>query len=282
MATETTSTLDTPSAGMLSELVQLDRDHPGFRDAAYRARRNYIASLALHYRPGDPVPRVDYTPEEQEVWRTVWRSLGPLHERFAAREYLECKDALGIDREHVPQLADLNPRLFAATGFRMLPVAGLVTSRMFLGQLARDTFLSTQYMRHPSTPLYTPEPDVVHELVGHAAALSHPGIAAVNRAFGRAIQHVSEDDVELLNRVYWYTVEFGVVKEPDGFKAWGAGLLSSFGELGRFSTEAELRPIDIDEMTARPYDPTGYQPVLFYADSFAHVVEVVTSWLNRF
>ena len=113
-----------PIAAGAGELVPLDPDHPGFRDAIYRARRNEIARMALAYRDGDPLPRVSYTPEEEAVWRAVWEKLGPLHERLAAAPWRESADALSLDRTHVPQLADVSETLKAGSGFRMIPVAG--------------------------------------------------------------------------------------------------------------------------------------------------------------
>src|SRR5262245_54711551 len=175
------------------DLVTLDQDHPGFRDPVYRARRNQIARIALEHVLGQPLPSVAYTDEEQAVWRTVWEKLTPLHEHFACREYLASRDRLALDRTHIPQLAEVNTRLEPQTGFRMIPVAGLVSSRVFLGNLAAGVFLSTQYIRHASQPLYTPEPDVVHELVGHACTLFDPTLAALNRLFGAAAPHVDDE-----------------------------------------------------------------------------------------
>jgi len=269
-----------PQAGA-EEIVQLDQNHPGFRDEEYRARRNHIAQQALHWRQGDPVPDVQYTDTEQGVWRTVWEHLAPLHHKHASGEYKVCSQRVSFSRQKIPQLREVNQRLAGGpTGFQMVPVAGLVTSRAFLGNLRFDQFLSTQYIRHHTVPLYTPEPDIVHELVGHAATLADPGFAELNRAFGRAAERVTEDVLKQIERVYWYTLEFGVAKEGEELKAYGAGLLSSFGELERFRTHAKLVPLDIDAMTARPYDPTVYQEVLFVAPSFQDAVRTVTRWLD--
>jgi len=264
----------------MEDIVQLDQNHPGFRDAEYRARRNQIAQKALRWRPGDPVPEVEYTDVEQGVWRTVWENLSPLHALHASTEYKGCSQRVTFSRTRIPQLREVNHRLAGTTGYTMVPVAGLVSSRAFLGHLRFDQFLSTQYIRHHTVPLYTPEPDIVHELVGHAATLADPGFAALNRSFGRAAERVSEDVLKQIERVYWYTLEFGVTKEGGQLKAYGAGLLSSFGELGRFLKEARLVPLDIAQMTARPYDPTVYQDVLFVAPSFPEAVRTVTSWLD--
>jgi phenylalanine-4-hydroxylase len=166
-------------------------------------------------------------------------------------------------------------------GYRMLPVAGLVSAGAFLEQLAGGVFLSTQYIRHHSVPLYTPEPDVVHELIGHAATFAHPEFARLNRAFGEAAARASAADVERIGRLYWYTLEFGVLREPDGLKVYGAGLLSSFGELGRFETEERLTDWNVETIAETPYDPTRYQDLLFVAPSFERMIGDVTEWLTR-
>ncbi len=260
------------------EIVRLDPDHPGFRDPVYRKRRNEIAKVALAYRDGDPLPEIAYTPEEQAVWRTTWQRLAPLHEKVACREWLESSRVLALDRTRVPQLSEVNAKL-ARSGFRMLPVAGLISGRGFLSAMAEGVFLATQYMRHHSVPFYTPEPDVIHELVGHAAGLFHPDIVKLARLFGDAARRADEAAMSRLELVYWYTVEFGLVREDGEVKTYGAGVLSSFGEMERFRAEAEIRPLDFDDAASRPYDPTKYQPVLYVAPSWGEMVASVSAWL---
>lgn len=260
-------------------LVALDADHPGFHDAEYRKRRDEIARAAIEYRDGDRVPDIRYTAAEQEVWREVWRHLEPLHAQYACTEYLGAAQRIALSRERIPQLAAVNAVIEPMLGFRMLPVAGLVTADAFLKQLGRGVFLSTQYMRHHSVPLYTPEPDVVHELIGHAATFAHEGFVRLNRAFGEAALRASADDVERIGRLYWYTLEFGVVREGSALKVYGAGLLSSFGELGRFESEEGLAEWDVAAIAETPYDPTRYQETLFVAPSFATMARDVIDWL---
>jgi phenylalanine-4-hydroxylase len=266
-----------------AELLQLDADHPGFHDAVYRRRRNEIARAALDYRDGQPVPSIGYTEQEHDVWAEVWRHLDPLHDRYACRAYREAGDRIALSRERIPQLAAVNATIQPLLGFRMTPVAGLVAAKSFLSQLGRDTFLSTQYMRHHSVPLYTPEPDVVHELIGHAATFADPTFVALNRAFGEAALRAHDDPetIERIGRLYWYTLEFGVVREAGRLRVYGAGLLSSFGELGRFENEEELRNWDVDEIANTSYDPTQYQLNLFIAPSFETMAEDVMRWLSR-
>jgi phenylalanine-4-hydroxylase len=268
-------------AGGVEELVQLDRDHPGFRDPVYRQRRNAIARLALDYRPGDPPPTVDYTDAEHSVWRTVWEHLVPLHSTNAVSEWREGAAELELDQRFIPQLVQVNEELKSSPGIEMLPVAGLISARGFLCSLGRGVFLSTQYIRHHSMPLYTPEPDVVHELVGHATSFFRPEIVRLTRLFGEAALNADVETLRQLERVYWYTLEFGVAHEEGDVKAYGAGLLSSFGELGRFAAQAELKPFDLVEIAKTPYDPTNYQKVLFVAPSFTEMEKRIAGWLEE-
>src|ERR1051326_1075112 len=225
-----------------NDIVQLDRDHPGFRDAEYRARRNQIAQVALNYHPRDPIPDAPYTTEEHQVWSVIWRALRPAQQEHACVEYLEAINRLNFSDDRIPQLREVNEKVQAISGFSLEPVAGLVQPRVFLENLADGVFLCTQYIRHHSTPLYTPEPDVVHEIIGHGVTLASERLAELNRLFGKAVKRTSSADaLEKLSHVYWFTIEFGVLRENDRLKAYGTGLLSSAGELEEMH-QAELRP----------------------------------------
>ncbi len=265
---------------MDAHLVQLDVDHPGFRDPAYRTRRDAIARMAAAHERGRSAPHVEYTAEEGQVWATALEALTKLHARYACRGYLAAWPALDFRAARIPQLAEISERLERATGFTYAPVAGLVTPRDFMDRLADRTFLATQYVRHPSTPLYTPEPDLIHELVGHAPSLCDERYARINRLFGDATRLADDAAVDRLIRTYWYCMEFGVVREGDALKAVGAGLLSSFGELGRFEREAKLLPFDLDVIGRTPFDPTWYQSTLFVAVSEEVLLATLTEWLE--
>ncbi len=260
-------------------IVQLDPDHPGFRDAEYRARRNQIAQLAMDYRPGDQIPSAPYTQDEHRVWQTIWQALRPAHQAHACQQYLDALKRLDFSDDRLPQLREVNEKVQAISGFRLEPVAGLVQPRVFLENLADGVFLCTQYIRHHSTPMYTPEPDVVHEIVGHGVTLACPQVAELNRMFGQAVKRTkSPDALERLSRVYWFTIEFGVLREDGSLKAYGTGLLSSAGELEEMH-EAELRPFDLIAAANAKYDPTHFQPMLFCADSFNHMHETLRKFL---
>lgn len=262
-----------------STRIELPEDHPGFSDPEYRARRDYIAQVGAGYRSGETIPDVPYTPEEDEVWRVVSRELAVKHRRYACRAYLDGAAALTLPAHRVPQLREVNERVHGLSGFHIEPVPGLVPTRQFYGALARRTFLSTQYVRHHSVPFYTPEPDIVHEIIGHANMLANPVLADLYEAAGHASVRAADDDAELafFSKVFWFTLEFGVVAEDHELKAYGAGLLSSYGEIEEFRS-AEIRPWNIEQMGALDYDITRYQPVLFAAASLDRMVDDLTEY----
>jgi phenylalanine-4-hydroxylase len=262
--------------------LDLPADHPGFSDQAYRSRRAAIARSCASYQPGDPIDDVEYTAEEDELWRLVSAQLAVQHERYACRAYQEGAARLVLPTARVPQLSEVDERLRALTGFRLRPVAGLVPVRQFYGALAGRVFHSTQYIRHHSAPFYTPEPDIVHEIIGHANMLASPEFAALYQAAGEASRRTESDAAhEFFSRVFWFTLEFGVVREAGQPMAYGAGLLSSYGEIEVFR-DAELRPWDIAAMGRQDYDITRYQPVLFAAESAGQVLGELGEFFGRY
>src|ERR687887_1746490 len=235
-------------------IVHLGEEHPGFNDPAYRERRNEIATAATLWSPGEPMPQIVYTEVENEIWRTVSRELRTKHEKYACHEYLEAKAALGLPEDRVPQLDEVTAKLQPLTGFVYHPAAGLVPLREFYGSLAERVFHSTQYVRHPSQPLYTPEPDIIHEVIGHGNMLASPRLAEVKRLAGEAARRVETDEaLQFIADVFWFTLEFGVLREDGELKAYGAGILSSYGEIEEFR-HMEIRPIDLAEMGTIEYD----------------------------
>ena len=260
--------------------VQLGAGHPGVQDEAYRERRNALAALALGWRPGEPLPTAGYTEDEQEVWRLVSRELAAKHQRYACAEFLAGCERLRLPADRIPQLAEVSAVLEPLTGFRYVPAAGLVPLRQFYGCLADGIFHSTQYIRHHSVPFYTPEPDVLHEVVGHANCLASERFATLYRLAGRATQRVeSTEALEFVSKVFWFTLEFGVVYEHGELRTYGAGILSSYGELEEFGSVA-IRPLDVAAMGSTTYDITAYQPMLYAAESFSHVEDVIGSFFE--
>lgn len=255
--------------------VHLAHDHPGANDPVYRRRRGEIAAAALEWNPGDPSPAITYTDDEQNVWRTVMREIAPKHHRLAVTEFREALERVDLPRDRVPGLDEVSARIEPISGWRYVPAAGLVPLREFYGSLERRVFHSTQYVRHPDVPLYTPEPDIIHEVLGHGHLLATPTFGELHRLAGIATNRLrDEDNLRFLSKVFWFSLEFGVVIEDGELRAYGAGILSSYGEIDEFRT-MEHRPIDLVEMGTADYDITAYQPVLYSAESVDEIVEVV-------
>jgi len=255
--------------------VHLGQNHPGFHDAEYRARRNAIAARAVAWRPGEPLPRIDYTDGETAIWARVSDELADKHRRRAHPEYLAAKERLGLPADRIPQLDEVSAALQTLTGFSYVAAPGLVELREFYSSLGDRVFHSTQYVRHPSEPLYTPEPDVIHEVLGHGNQLASPRFAALTQAAGAAVARAERDEtVQVIADVFWFTMEFGVMYAGSELKAYGAGILSSYGEMDEFS-EMEIRPLELTQMATLNYDITSYQPILFAAASVDQLEDVV-------
>jgi phenylalanine-4-hydroxylase len=279
--------LDRIAGHTLQAGTDLQSDHPGFHDAAYRERRARIDALARAHAHGQEIPLVDYTAEEIATWGAVYRRLMELHARYACAEFRRAFDVMtrecGYSADAVPQVRAVDAFLRQRTGFRLRPVAGLLGSRDFLNGLAFRVFFSTQYLRHHSAPFYTPEPDLCHELIGHAPMFADPAFADLSQEIGLASLGASDAEIERLARCYWFSVEFGLLREHGALKAYGAGLLSSFGELAHACAPSAAADDPASRPQYRTWDPaaaaaldfpiTEYQSTYFVAASLQDAKE---------
>uniref|UniRef100_A0A3P8V2B6 phenylalanine 4-monooxygenase n=1 Tax=Cynoglossus semilaevis TaxID=244447 RepID=A0A3P8V2B6_CYNSE len=269
--------LDRFANQILSYGSELDADHPVSSDPPDGPLRVSAA--------GQPIPRVEYTEDEKATWGTVFDGLKTMYPTHACREHNRVFPLLekycGYRQDNIPQLEDVSRFLQSCTGFRLRPVAGLLSSRDFLAGLAFRVFHSTQYIRHSSKPRYTPEPDICHELLGHVPLFADPGFAQFSQEIGLASLGAPDEYIEKLATVYWFTVEFGLCKQGSDIKAYGAGLLSSFGELQYCLTDKpKLLPFDPDKTSVQKYPITEYQPIYFVAESFEDAKEKVRKFAS--
>ncbi|KAH9129642.1 hypothetical protein LEN26_006629 [Aphanomyces euteiches] len=262
---------------------ELESDHPGFHDPVYRARRDQLTEIAVNFRQGQSIPRIDYTPDETRTWGVVYERMQDMWAKYACDEFKYILPLLesncGYAKDNIPQAQEISDFLKECTGFTLRPVAGLLSSRDFLNGLAFRVFFSTQYLRHHSVPLYTPEPDICHELMGHAPMFADPDFADFSHEIGLASLGASDEEIERLATCYWFSVEYGVCMQNGQKKAYGAGLLSSFGELeyacsptrpaGGEDKFPEYRPWDPFQAAKQKYPITTYQPVYYVAESLA-------------
>uniref|UniRef100_A0A8C1ME04 tryptophan 5-monooxygenase n=1 Tax=Cyprinus carpio TaxID=7962 RepID=A0A8C1ME04_CYPCA len=256
------SDLDKCANRVLMYGSDLDADHPGFKDNVYRKRRKYFADLAMSYKHGDPIPRIEFTEEEVKTWGVVFRELNKLYPSHACREYLKNLPLLtkhcDVREDNIPQLEDVSRFLKERTGFTIRPVAGYLSPRDFLAGLAFRVFHCTQYVRHSSDPLYTPEPDTCHELLGHVPLLAEPSFAQFSQEIGLK-----------LATCYFFTVEFGLCKQEGKLRAYGAGLLSSISELKHaLSGNARILPFDPNVTCKQECIITTFQDIYFVSDTF--------------
>jgi len=267
------------------EHLELEPGHPGLPDAAYVERRRALFALCRRYRLenlGPPI--IGYLDEEQRIWREVTPKLGELHRRHASATYLDAKRTLGISEREIPQLRHLSEHLRAATGMRLVPAEGPIAYKTFYSYIADRGFPCTQFLRHGAQPEFTPEPDMIHDCLGHVPPLMDPDYAALLTLIGKAASRSTNGDhVLALKRLSWFSIEFGLVEEHGETKILGAGILSSLGEIPHaLSASVERRPFVTDEVIATDYDWSKMQDLLFVIPSLPFLRQEVERLVGRF
>jgi phenylalanine-4-hydroxylase len=213
----------------------------------------------------------EYSTGEHEIWRTLYTRQSALLERYAAPEVLSGLNALGIDAAHIPRFSAVNALLAASTGWRIVAVPGLIPEEHFFAHLAARAFPVSVWIRKPHELDYLAEPDLFHDFFGHVPLLANPVFARFMQAYGVAGKKAREHGaVPLLARVYWYTVEFGLLQTPAGLRAYGAGILSSKGETvySVESDEPHRVGFDLERVMRTDYRIDSFQRVYFVIDSF--------------
>jgi phenylalanine-4-hydroxylase len=231
-----------------------------------------------------------YSEENHATWARLIARMHDRWERFANHRYLEGLETLHLPADRVPRLEDVNRFMRPLTGFVARPVSGYVPSYVFFDCLRRREFPTTVTIRDGARLEYLPEPDIFHDVAGHVPMHTDKAFADALVRFGECAAAAAriasavrdeherlrrlESNVRAMARFFWFSIEFGLMRDPDGaLKAYGSGLLSSFGELAHAieSPEVERRPFDIARVVNQPFEIDHYQPLLFVVDGFAHL-----------
>jgi phenylalanine-4-hydroxylase len=234
-----------------------------------------------------------YTDENQETWRRLYTRMEPRWEKYGAPAFLEGRGKLGLHADRIPRLDEVNTRLTACSRYKAYAVSGFLSSFAFFDALSRWEFPTTITVRPATTVDYIPEPDIFHDVAGHLPLHTLPEFAAALQRFGMCAHTAAEicsrltDRTEARRRVksmvrgiaraFWFTIEFGLIRSPNGLRAYGSGLLSSFGELqyALDSPEVYRAPFQLEWMIQACVDYSRYQCLLFTIDSFEQLFKEI-------
>ncbi|MGA8594295.1 MAG: phenylalanine 4-monooxygenase [Bryobacteraceae bacterium] len=243
-----------------------------------------------------------YTEENHATWRTLYSRLRPRWKRYANDAFLRGIHALSLDPLRVPKLGDVNRFLSPLTGFEAKAVSGYVPAYVFFDCLRNRQFPTTITIRRRDKLDYLPEPDIFHDIAGHVPMHTDPAFAGTLVRFGECARrapdvaggisdpheriHALSSIIRAMARFFWFTIEFGLMKSAAGLKAYGSGLLSSFGELEHAieSDEVQRHPLQLEWAINQCFEIDHYQPLLFTVESFEQLYDFVGQldrWLQE-
>ena len=225
----------------------------------------------------------EYTPEQHGVWQTLYRRRMEHLETCGSRVYLDGARAIGLEPERIPDLAAMNDRLAPRTGWNAVAVSGFLPAQQFFECLAERRFPTTVTIRPPDSLDYIPEPDIFHDVFGHVPLHADPVFADYLQTFGQLASHArSDEDRERMTRLFWFTVEFGLVLEAGQIKAYGSGLISSHGDCrNALSPACRKRPFSLEAVFTQDFEIDHVQPILFVLDSFDQLFEATQEAKRR-
>jgi phenylalanine-4-hydroxylase len=225
-----------------------------------------------------------YTKEDHEVWGLMFEQRMSQLVRDGSRVFLKGAETIGLSGVEVPRLADINRFLEPLTGWASVAVPGYIPARCFFAFLAERLFPTTITVRPKNQLAYLPEPDIIHDVFGHVPLHTDPDFSDFLETYGRAAL-LTDDPVhtERLARLFWFTVEFGLIHEDGRLKLYGSGLISSEGEghHALYSPEVERRPFDLETVCNTAFEIHHYQPILYVLDSFDQLSEAMRSYADR-
>ena len=218
-----------------------------------------------------------YTSEQHAVWAELVGRAYPELERHAAREYLEGFEIIGLAPDRLPNLKSISARLAPRTGWNATPVSGFLPASAFFEMLAARRFPTTTWLRSRESIEYTPEPDIFHDVFGHVPMHAHPVFADFLAYYGRVCASIDNQAVlERLGRLFWYTVEFGLIRQQGEVKVYGSGLISSHGECANvMEGNCAIHDFSLDEVLNTPVKVDEMHHLLFAIRSFNEIYEAM-------
>jgi phenylalanine-4-hydroxylase len=250
-----------------------------------KAAQDGIDPRCIPQKLDKPVPEHDEIqyPNYPESDHESWQYLYNRHMQFlpgrAAQEYMDGASKLNFSSDKIPYLKDLSHIFLQTTGWKVARVPGLIHEQNFFEMLRRKVFPSTDYIRGKEELDYTPAPDLFHDIFGHMPLLTNKSFASFYQMFGEAASKATGIDRTYLETFHWFTVEFGLIKKPEGNCIYGAGIISSLGEVqNALSDKVEVRDFDPAKMVLQQYDVWHLQPVLFAIESFEQLEDGFKSW----
>jgi phenylalanine-4-hydroxylase len=228
---------------------------------------------------GDDIAYPDYTDEEQETWKILYGRQLQLLAGRACREFLDGIELIGFPEDRIPRLADVGRVLQESTNWQVARVPGLLFEGDFFSRLARRVFPSTDYIRRREELDYTPAPDCFHDIFGHTPMITNPQFADFYQKIGQASLHAGGPFRRRLERIYWFTVEFGLIDTAEGLRIYGNGILSSYAESQYSLTDkVEKRPFDLSQIAEQDYDVWHMQDLLYVIESFEQLEREFCDW----
>ncbi len=229
----------------------------------------YFAKVA------DDSGRIEYNAEENDVWRDLVAQQQPSVDRFASRLFLDGQKKLNLPTHRVPQCVEVSETLLALTGWKVSPVPALIGFARFFKMLSEKTFPAASFIRDRDDFDYIEEPDIFHEIYGHTPLLTDPRFARFSQAIGETGLQCDPADYSWLIRLYWFTIEFGLIREDGQIKALGSGLASSPGELSHSINDPSVarKPFDVIDILRTPYRIDINQPIYFVLDDVSQLME---------
>ncbi|MEL6869237.1 MAG: phenylalanine 4-monooxygenase [Pseudomonadota bacterium] len=226
--------------------------------------------------------RIHYSAAEHAVWQTLIQRQRALLPERACQPYIDAMTMLNFSDDKIPQCADISATLKPLTGWSVTPVPAIIPADDFFALLADKQFPAASFIRDARELDYLEEPDIFHEIFGHAPHLTDNRFGEFTHAYGVAGLAANETNRRMLARLYWFTVEFGLINTDNGLRAYGAGICSSPGELeyALDNPTPERRPFDVLDVLRTPFRIDTYQPIYYVIDSFDALFELANTDLS--